>query len=105
MKIVIDEDLHRSLGGTLRAIGYDVFDIRDHGLPPCDTPIVNGCAGDLETTGDLRLVDTSFKKLSRREAAFLQRFCIMMRCWGWMNDEWFHTSSAYHRDKRMLNGL
>lgn len=32
MKIVIDEDLPRSLGATLHADGHTVFDIRDHGL-------------------------------------------------------------------------
>jgi len=32
MKIVIDEDLPRSLGVLLRAHGHEVLDIRDHGL-------------------------------------------------------------------------
>lgn len=32
MKIVIDEDLHRSLGEVLRKLGHEVFDVRDHGL-------------------------------------------------------------------------
>lgn len=32
MKIVIDEDLPRSLSAALRADGHEVFDIRDHGL-------------------------------------------------------------------------
>lgn len=32
MKIVIDEDLSRSLGAALQELGHEVFDIRDHGL-------------------------------------------------------------------------
>ena len=32
MKVVIDEDLSRSLGELLRARGYEVFDVRDWGL-------------------------------------------------------------------------
>lgn len=32
MNIVIDEDLHRSLGEVLRKLGHEVFDVRDHGL-------------------------------------------------------------------------
>lgn len=32
MKAVIDEDLHRSLINVLRALGFQVFDVRDHGL-------------------------------------------------------------------------
>lgn len=32
MKIVIDEDLHRSLGETLKKLGHEVLDIRDYGL-------------------------------------------------------------------------
>lgn len=32
MKIVIDEDLSRSLGVVLQKVGHEVFDIRDHGL-------------------------------------------------------------------------
>ena len=32
MKVVLDEDLHRSLGEGLEELGHEVFDIRDHGL-------------------------------------------------------------------------
>jgi predicted nuclease of predicted toxin-antitoxin system len=32
MKAVVDEDLSRSFGVMLRECGYEVFDIRDHGL-------------------------------------------------------------------------
>lgn len=32
MNAVIDEDLHRSLAGTLEAFGFKVIDIRDYGL-------------------------------------------------------------------------
>ncbi len=32
MRIVIDEDLPRSLGRKLQEEGYDILDIRDHGL-------------------------------------------------------------------------
>ncbi len=32
MKIVIDEDLSRSLGRMLQDLGYEILDIRDHGL-------------------------------------------------------------------------
>lgn len=32
LKFVIDEDLPRSTGTILRESGYDVLDIRDHGL-------------------------------------------------------------------------
>jgi len=32
LKFVIDEDLPRSTGIILRESGYDVLDIRDHGL-------------------------------------------------------------------------
>ncbi len=32
LKFVIDEDLPRSTGITLKENGYDVLDVRDHGL-------------------------------------------------------------------------
>ena len=32
MKIVIDEDIHRSLAGVLQALGHHVIDVRDSGL-------------------------------------------------------------------------
>ena len=32
MKIVIDEDLPRSVRKTLQSLGYEVLDVRDHGL-------------------------------------------------------------------------
>jgi len=32
MRIVIDEDLSRSLGATLQKLGHEVFDIRAHNL-------------------------------------------------------------------------
>lgn len=32
MKIVLDENIHRSLGGVLQKLGYEVLYIRDHGL-------------------------------------------------------------------------
>ena len=36
MKAVIDEDLPRSLGNVLTALGFSVFDIRDFGLRGSD---------------------------------------------------------------------
>lgn len=32
MKIVLDEDLPRSLGTALKQLGHEIFDIRDYGL-------------------------------------------------------------------------
>ena len=32
MKAIIDEDLHRSLVDVLKALEFQVFDVRDHGL-------------------------------------------------------------------------
>lgn len=32
MNAVIDEDLHRSLANTLKILGFQIFDVRDHGL-------------------------------------------------------------------------
>lgn len=65
-------------------------------LLPYDIPIVNGDAGNLQAAGDLRLTDSSLKERSRLQAALLQCFCILMRCLGWMDNEWFvvHTSPS-----------
>ncbi|OGY49286.1 MAG: hypothetical protein A3D39_00460 [Candidatus Buchananbacteria bacterium RIFCSPHIGHO2_02_FULL_39_17] len=32
MNAVIDEDLHRSLADVLKQLGFQIFDVRDHGL-------------------------------------------------------------------------
>ena len=32
MRVVLDEDLSRSLGATLEQLDYEILDIRDHGL-------------------------------------------------------------------------
>jgi predicted nuclease of predicted toxin-antitoxin system len=39
VKFVIDEDLPRSTAKILRANGFEVYDIRDHGLRGREDPI------------------------------------------------------------------
>ena len=77
MKIVLDEDLPRSLSAVLRADGHNILDIRDHGLRGMPDEHIFRFAQEQKAvlmSGDLRFANTFVFPLDTHRGIIVLRF-------------------------------